>query len=243
MMYYVFVHQPFATMACRGLLPAIFTDLQVESYPFKAYICALDFYKRAADYPYEWHQEYLNQYIFGNMPKVEDLPANALIGSVTVIGPTDIPGLFSVVNARQFVAPLQLPFHEFSQYEDIIERMNTTMFIPRVPHLIDHGQNLIVPLNVFSYDVASCGGNFSIELVGSFAKLVLDENGMLKPFTKFTIWYDDQGKSFLVDADTEIIHELTPDGSDLMRYPSQLSPDGTTLHAKLRFTCSSPLND
>ena len=243
MMYYVFVHQPFATMICRGLLPAIFPEVQAESYPYKAYVCALDQYKRAADYPYEWHLEYANQFRFGNMPKTEALPVNALIGSVTVLGPTDIPGLFEVRNARQFVAPLEVPIDEFLQYENIIKRMNTSMFIPRVPHLIDGGNNLVLPLNPFLHGVASSGGGFSIELVGSFSKLVLDENGMRKPFTKYTIWYGNEGKSFHVDDKTGILHELTPNGNDLKRYPSVPSPDGTTTHEKLFFTCSCPLND
>ena len=243
MMYYVFVHQPFATLICRGLLPAVFTDQQFESFPVKAYIYALDEYKRAADYSYEWHQEYANQRTFGNMPKVESLPFNALIGTVTIVGPTDIPGFYLIRNAHEFIAPIDWEFDEIMKHEDYIERVNTKMFIPRVPHFIDECSNLIVPLNPFIHGVASFGGAFNVELVGSFAKLVLDENEKLKPFTKFTIWHGNDGMSFVVDDGTKVLYELVPNGSDLKRYPSLLSQDGTTTRSKLCFSCHIPLTD
>ncbi len=243
MVYVVFIHQPYASMTCKGLLPAVFAKLRGVSKGVKVYVYALDQCENATDYPYEWHLEYVNQHTFGNMPKAETLPVNALIGSVTINGTTDVPGLFSVINAREFIAPFEMLVDEVQQYEEYINRMNTRMYIPRVPHLIDGGDNLVIPVNVFLSCMAQYDADFKVELVGSFAKLVLDENGLLKPFTKFTIWYDNEGKSFLVDEDTEIIHELTADGKDLKRYPTVLATEGTTTHSWLHFSCHYPLND
>ncbi len=117
------------------------------------------------------------------------------------------------------------------------------MFIPRVPHLIDGGDNLVIPVNVFLSCMAQYDAYFKVELVGSFAKLVLDENGLLKPFTKFTIWHGNDGMSFVVDDGTKVLYELVPNGSDLKRYPSLLSQDGTTTRSKLCFSCRIPLTD
>ena len=100
----------------------------------------------------------------------------------------------------------------------------------------------MLPVNSFLYSLAwnECG--FTIELVGDLAKLVLDEHGMLKPFTRYTLWRGDQGRTFVMDADCEIRHELTADG-DLRHYPSALAADGTTTRARLYLSCRFPVND
>ncbi len=239
----VFIHQPYATLSCRGLLPVVFMDQQEVSKGVKVYVYALDRCKMVADYPYEWHLEYVNQLTFGNMPKAETLPTNALIGSVTIEEETNIPGLFTVRNAREFIAPFEMQVDEIFQNEEYINLMNTKMFIPRVPHLIDGGDNLVIPVNVFLSCLVQYDGDFNVELVGSFSKLVLDEDGMLKPFTKFTVWYDNEGKTFQVDEETEIMFELTTGGKDLKRYPTVLTIEGTTTHSWLHFSCLNPLND
>ena len=66
---------------------------------------------------------------------------------------------------------------------------------------------------------------------------------MLKPFTRYTLWRGDQGRTFVMDADCEIRHELTADGGDLRRYPSALAADGTTTRARLYLSCRFPVND
>ena len=243
MMYYVFVHQPFATMICRGLLPVFYLDLQAKSYPCKVYVCSLAEFNRASDYTVEWHQECNNQRLFGNLPDTNELPVNQVIGSVKVIGTTDDPNLFCIRDAREFVAPFEVPFDQMSKYEEIIERMRTKMYIPHVPHLIDDGSNLVIPFNDFASSLAMYDHEFRIELVGSFAKLVLDEDGMLKPFSRFTVWNGTRGDCFAIDEDTRILHELNRDETDLKRYMSMLAPKGYTFRSWLHLSCHHPLND
>ena len=239
----VFSNQPYATMISYGLLPVVKLKWRPESFPFVAYIYALEESKRDADNPIEWRQEYINQKIFGNMPDVQELPVNSLIGKVVITGPTDVSGLYYIRYARKFVAPLDVPFEELSQWEDNIKRLNSKVYVPRVPHLVDDDSILIVPVDDFTYELSKHSEKICIGLVGSFAKLVLDENGELKPFTKFILWNANEGMTYLVDANTGIRFEMTENGSDLKRYPSLYSSDGTTTLSWLVLSTGYPLYD
>ncbi|MBO6251605.1 MAG: hypothetical protein J6N71_09705 [Muribaculaceae bacterium] len=149
---------------------------------------------------------------------------------------------YIVGNAHEFVGPIGFTPDEAEQHFDLLKRVNTTIHIPRCPFVKGNGNELVLPVNSFLYSLAwnECG--FTIELVGDLAKLVLDEHGMLKPFTRYTLWRGDQGRTFVMDADCDIRHELTTDG-DLRRYPSALAADGTTTRARLYLSCRFPVND
>ena len=239
----VFLHQPYATMTSYGLFPVARVKWRPESFPCVAYIYAIEESKREADNPHELRQEYVNQKVFGNMPDTRELPVNQLIGKVVITGPTDIPGIYYIRDARKFIAPLDVPFEELPQWEDYIKQLNSKVFVPRVPHLVDDDSTLVVPLDTFSYELSKYSDKICIGLVGSFAKLVLDENGQLKPFTKFILWNANEGMTYLVDSNTGIRFEMTEDDSDLKRYPSLFSPDGTMFRSWLVLSTGYPLYD
>lgn len=197
--------------------------------------------------PIEWVQEVNNQQAFGNLGETQDLPTNALIGFVDVFGPAGTDGnaerAYLVGNAHEFVCPIGFTPDEAEQHFDLLKRVNTTVHIPRCPFVKGNGNELVLPVNSFLYALAWNEQHFSIELVGDLAKLVLDEHGMLKPFTRYTLWRGDQGRTFVMDADCDIRHELTADGGDRRRYPSALADDGTTTRARLYLSCRFPVND
>ena len=112
-----------------------------------------------------------------------------------------------------------------------------------MPSLSDEESMLSLPLDVFDFEVSKFDGKICLELAGSLAKLVLDENGMLKPFTKFKLWNGRVGMSYLVDDETCIRYEMNENSSDLKRYPSLFSPDGYTFRAWLILSTKHPLND
>jgi hypothetical protein len=208
-----------------------------------AYVYAIEESESDADNPIEWWQEYINQKKFGNIPNRSWLPVNALIGKVEITGETDVPGLYYITNAHQFVAPLDVPIEDLPQWEKHLGRLYSTVFIPDVPSLSDEESMLSLPLDVFDFKVSKFDGKICLELAGSLAKLVLDENGMLKPFTKFKLWNGRVGMSYLVDDETCIRYEMNENSSDLKRYPSLFSPDGYTFRAWLILSTKHPLND
>ena len=239
-------------MICAGLANVVHLAVPPSQIP-----CRLFIYATKPEYetciPLEWRQEVINQQLFGNLESTDELPINQLIGFVDLV--RMIPHnynlwslgskktAFLVTNAHTFIVPLDINPDEVEQNLDFIELVNTKILIPRHPYLTDNEAELVLPVNMRLYSMASTGAAIFIQLAGEFAKLVLNEYGLLKPFTRYTLWHDNEGKRFVVDADTEIVHELNADGSDLCRYPSMLSPDGMTTRASLRFSCRFPLND
>lgn len=243
MVHLVFSHQPYATMSSFGLLPVVRLKWRPKRFPCVAYVYAIEESESDADNPIEWWQEYINQKKFGNIPNRSWLPVNALIGKVEITGETDVPGLYYITNAHQFVAPLDVPIEDLPQWEKHLGRLYSTVFIPDVPSLSDEESMLSLPLDVFDFEVSKYDGKICLELAGSLAKLVLDENGMLKPFTKFKLWNGKVGMSYLVDDETCIRYEMNENSSDLKRYPSLFSPDGYTFRAWLILSTKHPLND
>lgn len=239
--------QPYASMLVKGLMNVVRTANQQLLENRRLYIYATEPVSDPAT-PIEWVQEVNNQQAFGNLGETKDLPTNALIGFVDVLGHagTDTNGnaerAYLVGNAHEFVGPIGFTPNEAEQHFDLLKRVNTTIHIPRCPFVKGNGNELVLPVNSFLYSLAwnECG--FTIELVGDLAKLVLDEHGMLKPFTRYTLWRGDQGRTFVMDADCDIRHELTTDG-DLRHYPSALAADGTTTRARLYLSCRFPVND
>ena len=236
-------NQPYASMSSEGLKSVARLNWRPKCFPCVAYVYAVEESKRESDNPIEWRQDYINQKLFGNMPDIHELPVNALIGKVVITGETDIPGLYNIRNARQFVAPFEVPFDELPQWEDYIKRLNSKVFVPCVPSLRDEESLLAFPLNDFAYALSKYGDKIRIGLVGSFAKLVLDENGILKPFTRFMVWNGKEGMTYLVDAESGVRYEMTEDGSDLKRFPSLYSSEGYTYRSWLVLSTGHPLYD
>lgn len=243
MVHLVLSIQPYATMSSYGLLPVVRLKWRPKRFPCMAYVYAIEESESDADNPIEWRQEYINQKKFGNIPNRSWLPVNALIGSVEITGETDVPGLYYIRNARRFVAPLDVPVEDLPQWEKHLGRLCSTVFVPNVPSLSDEESILSLPFDVFDFEVSKYDSKICLELAGSLARLVLDKNGMLKPFTKFMLWNGKVNKSYLLDDETSIRYEMNENGSDLKRYPSLYSPDGYTFRAWLVLSTKHPLND
>lgn len=253
-MYYLTLsqQQPYASMLVKGLMNVVRIASQHPLENRRILIYATEPVSDPAT-PIEWVQEVNNQQSFGNLADTQDLPRHELVGFVDVLGPADPDTnvwaagkgerAYLVGNAHEFVMPLHITPNEVQEHLDFIKRVNTTVHIPRCPFFKDNGNNLVLPVNVFLDSLAWNEQDFSIELVGDFAKLVLYEHGLLKPFLRYTIWHGGIGRTFAVDDDTEVRYEINADNSDLRRYPSALAPDGTTTRAKLHFSCRFPLND
>lgn len=243
------IPQPYAEMTVRGLVSVIKLDTGEKETHGRIYIYATAPVINPKT-PLEWRQEVENHVVFGNLPPTEELPTNRLIGFVDVVrtvpfdynvwtlGMRDCAYL--VTNAHYFVTPFILNPDEIDL--NFIRRANTCMFMPRQPFFRENGDELVIPVSDFIYQLAWSGNDFNVELTEDFAKLVLGKDGNLKPFTRFSVWRGNQAKRFIVDDETMIRHSVMDDGSDLCWYPSVVNPKGVA-HVWLHFSCRHPLND
>lgn len=243
-------NQPFATGICRGLYPAIYTDLPIVSKPQRAYIYSLEKFRKVTDYPIEWHQENFNYRIFGNMPEDSELPTNALLGFVDIYGPDPAAQgaifgetVYRVRNAHEFVAPFEVEPDEIAKYDDLIKQLNTQMFVPRVPYVCSNFSELVIPANAMLESLCRHGYDFNLELSPSIAKLVIDNHGELRPFKKFTIWYGDWANSYLMDDETKIFFRNKEEMELLKRCPRIYSVTENRVGARIHFSCHHPLFD
>ena len=243
-------NEPFATGISRGLYPTIFTDQRIVSFPERAYIYSLEVFRQVTDYPIEWHQESFNNRIFGNIPEDSELPINALLGFVDIIG-TDPSAqklgtgetVYRIGNAHEFVAPFEIGLKEIDDYSNLLKQLNTQMYVPRVPFVRDSGTELVIPANAFVESLCRHGYNFNLDLSPSLARLVLDEQGNLRPFRKFTIWYSDWANSYLMDDETKIIIRSGEEIEKMKRCPRIYGTTEERVGARIHFSCHHPLFD
>lgn len=243
-----FVNQPFGTGYVKGILPHLFTDQRLV-FNERVYIYALEEYHRLSDYPLELHQECFNHKRYDNMPDDEKLPVNAILGFVDVreviAGARQIDEgehVYAVTNAHMFVAPLEVEPDEIYKHDDIILMMNTQMFVPRVPSLRNGGTEFLCPTEAFHFELSKYGQSFKLDLSPSLAKLLLDENGDLKPITKLTLWCGSVAKSYLVEGEVEIVYRKE-NMDELQRCPRIFPESDERVGAMVQFPCNHHLYD
>ena len=243
-----FTPQPYATMIAKGLLNAVRTRLHFEK-AHRIFIYAGEPVTNPA-MPIEWVQEVINHQLFGNLAETKDLPTNELVGFVDVLCPADPRSsvwtldeepAYLVGNAHAFDNPLVFLENEHDNLRGIEDFIPSHVFKPVNPFLLDYDEELVLPVNRRLFHMAAMRQTLKFELTGLLAVTVLDDNGELKPFTKFTVINNRRAKSFLFEG--EICHELTADETDLQRYPSVTSADGTTTRAQLVLSCRYALTD
>ena len=113
----------------------------------------------------------------------------------------------------------------------------------RMRPLRDGGRDLMVPVNPFLYSLCLNEHGINFDLSPSMAKLVLDEDGKLKPFEKFTVWCYREAKSFLVDEETRIFYKDQELVEPFKDCPCILPESKDRLGLMLHLSCHHPLHD
>lgn len=243
-----FTPQPYATMIAKGLLNAVRTSLHLEKAQ-RIFIYAGEPVTNPA-MPIEWTQEVINHQLFGNLAETKDLPTNELVGFVDVVCPADPMSnvwtldkkpAYLVGNAHAFDSPLVILDNKNGKVHGIEDYVPSHVFKPAHPYLLDYDEELVLPVNRRLFYMASMRQTLKFELTGSLAVQVLDDNGELKPFSKFTVINNRRAKSFLFEG--ELCYELTPDSTDLQLYPSVTSANGQKEHVQLVLSCRYALDD
>ena len=200
------------------------------------------------DTPLEWIQEVINQQLFGNLPSTDDLPFGLWLGFVDALYPADTNS--SVWSAQSTPMVMVANAHAFDEPQLIIPRKGfeasdipSHKFSSRIPHSLFCDDELLVPVSQLVYENAAQGKDVYFELAGTLALIVMDNKGMLKEFSKFTLSYGQRSKSYLWNIDCDIIWEQSPLTSDLVLYPSVYATSGKVPRARLRLSCRYPLID
>ena len=245
-MFKVILKQPWAEMASAGLMTVVHVNAPLEEVPKRIFFYAME-PDHSIGYPIEWLQEVHNQQVFGNIPKTDELPTNAIVGFANVggIAPDDLniwsrgapPNRIFLVNAHVFDKPIppgvadELSDDHLPPYHKIRRRF-----------LYESENDLVVPVSADAFQFASQGQSFKIDLIGDAVDVIVDRRNQLKPFSAFRLICGAKEKRFLFTDDCNIIVEVNEDGS-LKLYPSVLREDGTGARASLQLCCDHPIDD
>ena len=245
-MFKVILKQPWAEMASAGLMTVVHVNAPLEEVPKRIFFYAME-PDHSIGYPIEWLQEVHNQQVFGNIPKTDELPTNAIVGFANVggIAPDDLniwsrgapPNRYFLVNAHKFDNPIpiedaaNLNAGHLPPYHKVCRRF-----------LYESENDLVIPVSEEVQTLASQGKLFEIDLIGTTVNVIIDRRNQLKPFSAFRLICGNKEKRFLFTDDCRIVVDVNDDGS-LKYYPSVLREDGTGARASLQLCCDHPIDD
>lgn len=245
-MFKVILKQPWAEMASSGLMTVVHIDASPEEVPRRIFFHAIG-PDNSIRHPIEWIQEVHNQQLFGNVPKTDDLQVNAIVGFADVggIAPDDLniwsrgvpPNRNFMVNAHVFDKPIPS-----GEADELLDDHLPPYHKVRRRFLYESENDLVVPVSAETFELASQGQSFKIDLIGDAADVIIDKRNQLKPFSAFRLVCGAKEKRFLFTDDCNIIVEVNEDGS-LKLYPSVLREDGTGARASLQLCCDHPIDD
>ena len=187
-MFKVILKQPWAEMASAGLMTVVHVNAPLEEVPKRIFFYAME-PDHSIGYPIEWLQEVHNQQVFGNIPKTDELPTNAIVGFANVggIAPDDLniwsrgapPNRYFLVNAHKFDNPIpiedaaNLNAGHLPPYHKVCRRF-----------LYESENDLVIPVSEEVQTLASQGKLFEIDLIGTTVNVIIDRRNQLKPSTK-----------------------------------------------------------
>ena len=245
-MFKVILKQPWAEMASAGLMTVVHINAPLEEVPKRIFFHAMG-PDRSIGYPIEWLQEVHNQQVFGNIPKTDELPTNAIVGFANVggIAPDDLniwsrgapPNRIFLVNAHVFDKPIppgvadELSDDHLPPYHKVCRRF-----------LYESENDLVIPVSEEVLTLASQGKSFEIDLIGNTVNVIIDRRNQLKPFSAFRLICGNKEKRFLFTDDCRIVVDVNDDGS-LKYYPSVLREDGVGARASLQLCCDHPIGE
>lgn len=242
---HLFIPQPYASMIVKGLRTVVADNRFSRNQ--RIYINATE-PVFDPDTPLEWRQEVINQQLFGNLEDTQDLPVNQCIGFADVLAPvgTDTskwkrPGELSMYlyNAHVFDTPQPIAKRNRFDAEDI----PSYCFHESRVHVVDHDNELVLPVNELLYEIASQGGTVNFELSGLISVYTLFDEGSLKEFEKFTLICGSRSKTFLWNDGCEDVWEQDPETDELVLYPSVFNASGKAPRVKLHLSCRYPIVD
>ena len=248
-MKYVALSQPGATLVAMGIRNAVRIEERLRKKTWRLYIYATKPVVNNAEFPLEWVQEAFNQEQYGNLPPIEELPVNALIGffdwfslsssfekeSIWSAGTED--PVYIVCNAHMFDVPVFLPPEIIDNIDDIDELVPCHKCRPKSPHLLTFEDELYLDVSDKNFAIASRGGSFTLEYTAAIANLL---EGKLDDIKSITLLNGIKSKTFMFKAD--LIYDYVDDNQqNLKMYPSVLSPDGKIFRAQLMLSFDEPL--
>lgn len=248
-MKYVAISQPGATLVAMGIRNAVQIEERLRKKTWRLYIYATEPVVNNAEYPLEWVQEAFNQEQYGNLPPIEELPVNALIGffdwysqtnsfdkeSIWSAGIED--PVYIVCNAHMFDVPVFLPTEIIDNIDDIDELVPSHKCSPKTPRLLSFDDDLMMNVSDKNFAIAARGGSIALEYTAAIAEML---EGKLDHIKTITLLNGIKSKTFKFKADL-VFDYVDGSNEDLKMYPSVLSPDGKNFRAQLMLSFDEPL--
>lgn len=192
--------------------------------------------------PVEWVQEIFNEQISGNLPDFPDMPANAIIGYVTVerinkdnSGSVWASGnsgdemlyFWHLTDAHIFDRPItdvkgSLRLWDYDLDEDNLPPAHKAEPV----RIVVENDNVIIPLSHINWNEIHPNGTIAIEIATLANQLCMPDVYHLKPFRTITFTYGGQRRRFTLTPETEEQYEIDVDSEEAIMYPSLYEPDG-----------------
>ena len=193
---------------------------------------------------YLCHQE-----LFGNLPPIEELPVNSLIGFFDYYSHTSsvdkesiwVAGLDEtaciVCNAHMFDHPIRLPKEIIDNINDIDEMVPSHVCSPKKPFLLGMNDELVIDVSDKYFAIAARGGSFSLEYSVELSNLLHEK---LDDIKVITLRNGIKNKGFIFKYD--LIYDYVDGSNEVYKmYPSVLTPDHKMFRAQLMLSFDEPL--
>jgi len=248
-MKYVALNQPGATLVAMGIRNAVQIDERLRKKTWRLFIYATEPVVNNAEYPLEWMQEAFNQELFGNLPPIEELPVNSLIGFFDYYSHTSsvdkesiwVAGLDEsaciVCNAHMFDHPIMLPKEIIDNINDVDEMVPSHVCSPKQPFLLGMNDELVIDVSDKYFAIAARGGSFSLEYSVELSNLLQEK---LDDIKVITLRNGIKNKGFIFKYD--LIYDYVDGSNEVYKmYPSVLTPDHKMFRAQLMLSFDEPL--
>jgi len=238
-----------AALMLTGAIPAV----RLKSHPIanrqRFFVYATDEQVSEPGLPVEWLMETHNHQVYGNIPSEDMLPNGAFLGWIEVV---DHPyattsfwcmeqegSVFRVVRPRIFDHPLAMPSNAYEDYlfEHLLDAI-PVFYLHEFAEPMDWGEELELPVNERLFNTIIRVGKITLDIFGTLASCVLDENGELKKFKLLTLACGNRRRCFNFhgEIDTDLNENWEP-----ILYPSLLEPCGFEIRRRLVLHCGDPL--
>ncbi|MDO4497545.1 MAG: hypothetical protein Q4B58_06940, partial [Bacteroidales bacterium] len=181
------IKQPWATLACSGIVRHVLLDERPERIP-GLYEVLSTHPDKDEEIPTDTWQEIVNHALFGNINPLH-LPYGGKIGFVSIASCREVRKNGTTL----YLCSLMDSFELFSSLEGMNYGSPKEIHFPRLKDGI-----LVIPLSRNNFMGLKAGKSLRIELTNSFHELVVDNHGRLKKIDQLVCFYGNNYRAFSV---------------------------------------------
>lgn len=200
--------------------------------------------------PVEFIMEGHNQIVFGNIPPINKMAKDAVVGVVELgwkeegdVNPlwrNMLQGdLYHVLSCYVFNVPVNLSLVEkLNLTADDLLRALPFHFVDSIYGLADLSKTLLVNLGSYSFGMVDYLHALTLDLTPQVKEVVLDENENIKDFKYLLLTFGNEEKRYEFKAHLKVDHNTK---EEPVLYNSVLEPCGKNIRRQIVLDCSSQL--